>query len=269
MKPSSYQRAALILVALACPLANAGPIGYSVQSNGNDHLYQIDLATGAATDLGAVNFGDAEGLGFKGNQLYAIGGTQASFWNITSPPGFLVGATGARAGTDAGLDYDVVSGKMFNYQGSSGSGSLYEINVATGAATLVGSNSQFADGLGINSAGAAFVIDAVLSNSLFALNLNDSSVALVGSLGLGGQEQAGASFDSSDQLWMLLSSGMIYKVNTTTGAATLQANVTLAGVPLDSFEGLAIAAVPEPSTWAAGFALTVLVGARAWRMVRR
>lgn len=94
-----------------------GVIGYSVQSNGNDHLYSIDLKTGAATDLGALNFGDAEGLAFAGSNLYAIGGTEEEFWNITTPPGTKIGSTGSRNGLDAGLDSDPISGKMYNING--------------------------------------------------------------------------------------------------------------------------------------------------------
>jgi len=170
----------LILVLLAMiGNAIAGPIGFSVRSEGDDHLYRIDLLTGVATDLGLVGVGDAEGLAFVGSKLYAIG-TGTTFnhqlWNITDPPGFLVGRTGIRGGVDAGLDYDARTGTLYAYEGNTAGGALYRIDPATGAATLVGQNDQFADGLAIDEAGQAFVIDNVTSTtndvaSLYRLDL--------------------------------------------------------------------------------------------------
>ena len=69
----------VLALLVAIESAIAGPIGFSVSSEGDDHLYQIDLLTGFATDLGQVRVSDAEGLAFVGSQLYAIGtGTSIS-----------------------------------------------------------------------------------------------------------------------------------------------------------------------------------------------
>src|SRR6187399_2233445 len=117
----------ILAAALTVASLTAGPIGYAVRSNGNDHLLSIDLATGVATDLGLVGLTDAEGLSFVGSSLYAIGGTVNQFWNITTPPGALVGATGARSGTDAGLGYDSTTGTLYNIQREANGSSLYTI----------------------------------------------------------------------------------------------------------------------------------------------
>ena len=71
--------------------AGASPVLYSVQSNGDDHLYSIDAATGVATDLGRLAFDDAEGLAFAGSTLYAVGGTApVSYTHLTLPTSDLV-----------------------------------------------------------------------------------------------------------------------------------------------------------------------------------
>lgn len=239
-----------LLFSLVASVAYAGPIGYSVQSNGNGHLYAIDLATGVATDLGLVGLTDAEGLTIVGNTLYGIGGTVAQFWNLTTPPGVLIGATGPRDGIDAGLG-DAPDGTVYNIQGVGASASaLYTINTGTGAATLVGRGSFFADDIAINGAGLAYAVDAIFSNALYSVNLATGAGTLIGSIGIQPSAQAGSDFDENGLLWLMLGNGQIYNVNTATGAATFIAQTTFNGQAIGAFEGLAIEgqAVPEPAS---------------------
>lgn len=248
-----------VLAALfaAVHMATAGPIGYSVRSNVDDHLYQIDLATGAATDLGELDFGDAEGISFgTDGELYAIGGFDEEFWKITTPPGSMVGWTGPRDGVDAGLGLDPTTGKLYNLNGGFDGSSLYTVNQATGATTLVGSSQNYGDNLAIDASGSAFAIDAIFADSLFSVNLSTGALTLIGGLGIGDVSvQVGSSFDSSGVLWMLDSEGAIRTVNTVTGLATLVAHVNVAGTILVGWEGLAIQTgavptIPEPGTFA-------------------
>ncbi len=254
----------LALIGVAPVLA--GPTGYSVRSNADQHLYSIDLATGVSTDLGLINFADAEGLAFVGNQLYAIGGTVDEFWNITTPPGVLVGATGPRIGIDAGLDFDQTQGKMYNLNGDFTGSALYEINIANGVATLIGTDAIYADGLAIDSNGIAFAADWANSEALYTVNLGSGGLTLVGPLGVSSVVQSGLAFDAADVLYSLSSLGEIYTLNTSTGQATFQAQVTLSGIAIEGFEGLAIQ-VPEPSALA--LAVVGMLGMTAWRLRRR
>lgn len=127
---------------------------------------------------------------------------------------------------------------------------LYEINVATGAATLVGSNNVFLDSLAINNSGKAYAADFIFTDSLYTINLGTGAATWVGNLGFNAYEQSGLSFDDAGTLWALTSAGKIYTLDTFTGAASFVAQVTLAGIPIGDFEGLAIPPVPEASTYA-------------------
>jgi hypothetical protein len=271
----------LLCFLLAGCAAFAAPFGFSVQTDGDQNLYRIDLATGVATPLGLITpFPDAEGLAFVGNQLYAIGGTTNELWNLTAAPGTLVGPTGARDGFDAGLAYNPVTGLLYNLNAGitfalDGFSSLYTIDPTNGLATFVGSSGVFADGLAINAAGEAFAVDAVLTMSLYSVNLMTGQLTWVGGLGLDEFiENAGLDFDSAGILWALFSDGSIYTIDTVTGAASFQHFVTnLQGERLFGFEGLAIAGnpaeVPEPATaglFAAGLLGVALLRRRLQRL---
>jgi outer membrane protein assembly factor BamB len=260
-------RVAILLILSAAPVL-AAPTGYSVRSNVDDHLYAIDLATGVAVDLGLIDFDDAEGLAFAGTQLYAIGGTEGEFWNITTPPGVLVGATGPRSGIDAGLDFDVTQNKMYNINTGGGETStLYEINIANGAATFVGSDTVFADGLAIDANGSAFAADFLFSDSLYSVNLTNGDLTLVGLLGIDVSVQDGLAFDPAGILYALTSDGEIYTLNTGSGQATFLAQVTLGGDEIGGFEGLAIQ-VPEPSSLLLATLGLSCLAALGWRRGR-
>ncbi len=233
--------------------AHAGPVGYSVRSNVDNRMLQIDLATGIAVDLGIISFSDAEGISFgPDDNLYAIGGTTNELWNITSAPGVLVGPTGTRVGIDAGLGMDPITGRMFNLNGSPGQSGLYQVNISTGATTLIGTGDQFGDNIAIDNTGVAYAIDGIFTDALYRVDLSTGAFTLVGSLGLGDTNvQFGSSFDSETGiLWALSSNGQIFNVNTGTGIATYVANVKIGILPVDGFEGLAIknVPVPEPSS---------------------
>jgi hypothetical protein len=244
-------------------ISSAGPIGYSVMSDYDDHLYSIDLSTGSTTDLGLVGLNDAQGLAFVGlTTLYAIGGSVDEFWNITTPPGFKVGDTGLRDCHDSSLSYDVVSGKMYNMQGFPATSRLYQINMATGSASPVGPavSNITVDGLAINSKSEAYAADFWVNHSLYTVNLSTGALTLVGPMGITTPytSNCGLSF-YGDTLYALTDYGDIYILNTNTGAATIVAN-TLSG-----FESLAIP-IPVPGAILLG---SIGVGLVGWLRRRR
>lgn len=238
----------LLAIALPFRFASAGvvtPIGYSVRSDGDGHLYTIDLMTGVATDMGLVGLGDAQGLEFVGSTLYGIGGTVWEFWDITTPPGSKIGDTGPRSGIDAGLGYDPTTGTMYNIQRDDVA-NLYEIDLTTGAATFIGQSDPVTpklapDGLAISDTGVAY---AASTDSLYTVDLATGKLTLVGTFPEVWAE-CGLSFDSGGTLWGIFDNGAIYTFDTLTGASTFVSQVTLGGTPIGGFESLAILCVPS------------------------
>lgn len=259
-------------VVLASQTALAGPIGFSVRSNVDGHLYRIDLETGVATDLGEVGLFDAEGLASDGNRLYAIGGNTQEFWDVTAPPGFKIGDTGERERFDAGLAYDPTSGRMYNIQ-TAWPSYLYEIDMETGWATLISEIDDpepVLDNLAINGDGVAYTADFLLTQALYQIDLATAEATYVGDLNAGFDvRQAGSAFDPFGTLWAITEYGQrpgIYKVDTSTGNATWVSEVTLDGERVFGFEGLAI--IPEPTGLALFTAGAVALLSRR-RSVRR
>jgi hypothetical protein len=266
METLSTKRSRIVACVFAAALlmpsfASSAPFGFSVREQ-NNNLYRIDLATGVATSLGSVGL-FAGGMAFgPGGNLYGIGGSVDQLWNLTTPPGFLVGNTGPRDGTDAGLGFNSATGIMYNLNAGAppvgpAFSSLYRINLSTGAATFVGTSTVAgADNIAIRG-GTAYAIDAVDpafggTDSLYTVNLATGALSFVGSLVVGFNDLAGSDFDSLGTLWMIGDQLGIFTVNTTTGLASFVATPrdTITGQFLTGFQGLAIGpqAVPEPAS---------------------
>lgn len=269
------KKVALVVLLLCLPVfAWADPFGYTVTNYENQsqqiesHLMRIALNTGAYTDLGMVDFHSAQGLAFANNQLYAAGepgsgSGSGEFWNLTTPPGYMIGATGAGLSID-GLDYDRTRGTMYQLSTYAMVTQLYSINMDTGEATLVAGSvmATMIDGLAINSHGDVFAA-GVWPNSLCQIDLNEGTFTPVGPLGISSPGSLGLAFDESDTLWALKSDGSIFTVDTSTGTATFVAQTVV------NNGGLAInlVATPEPTTMLLlGLGLMGLVGVR--RFVR-
>ena len=225
MNLRNFGTAVVCAAVMAFP-AFAQDVAYSVDSNVSDSLFEINLASGAATNLGGIGFGDAEGLAWVEDTLYAIGGTEAELWDITSPPGTLVGNTGARNGLDAGLDVDPTTGRLYNFQGNIDGSFLYEINPSTGAASLIGTNSVFGDGLAINCDGMAYTADFIFDDALFSVDLGTGAATRVGPLNIGNVSlQCGLAF-ANGTLYAITSDSRLWTINTSTGQATQVATVS-------------------------------------------
>jgi len=134
------------------------------------HLFRIDAGTGAATDVGIIDyngsgFGYTSGLAYdaKTDTLFATSATIGSSLYELDPAtaaATLVGATGFRYVT--GLAYDPEHGQLYGAADPNNTRTLITIDPSTGAGTAVGS-------LGVGVYGLAYVVPEPATLSLLAL----------------------------------------------------------------------------------------------------
>lgn len=115
-----------------------------------DALYEIDAITGATSFVGRILFQNVYALAFdQAGHLFGIADTTDELISIstTTGNGTLVGSV------DTGFAFDIASRPEDNvmFLSDSGTSSLYRIDTATGATTLVGPY-----GASVNIAGLAF-----------------------------------------------------------------------------------------------------------------
>ena len=254
------------LLSASAAMAGQSIIGYSIASNGDDHLYEINFSTGIATDLGLVGLDDGEGMAMGANgTIYAVGGTVFELWDVTTPAGSLIGPTSEFAGIDSGMDMHNSNGMLYVVSGNLDDTSLYTVDPTNGSTTLMGAGVYFADNLAISDTGVAYATDWIFNQSTYTVNLATGEATLVGALGFQGSQQAGSDFATDGNLYVLHGSGEWYTVDTGTGAATLGGVIRdAAGAPLTGFEGLAMNPVPEPASYA-GMAIGIVLLALARR----
>lgn len=271
---SSLKQQVVFLLFLAAPSALlADTMGYSIASSTND-LYQIDLSNGMATDLGTINTNAVlGGIAASSSTLYAVstsdnGNLPSQLYNVTTPPGSLIGDTGPRLGSTTGAAYRSQDGYIYDLSGTpsssavSSQSALYRIDPKTGRSTLLSSNSTYANGLAFDKAGIGYATDFQQTGSLYRVSLNPYSLTLIGSFGqgIGGTGfNSGAAFDPmTGAFYVLREDGAIFSVAISgpdAGAATFDSFVTDSSTDTrvaSSLEGLAISgsassATPEPA----------------------
>jgi hypothetical protein len=236
--------AALLLASLTGP-AGAEIVGYSVQSDGNDWLYEIDLNTGAATPVGPVRFLDVEGLCFQPGTGTLFGwnnGGHLITIDLATGMGTTVGPSGVSGQFDAGLTFDA-GGDLFASMATAEE--LYSVDPLTGLASLIGPTTRqdvvaLVDAGGDTLWGVSQDYDGQPLNFV-SVSKSTGATTVIGPMGLGSGITAGVGIDYGPDgtLWGIADNGVIFTIDTTTGQATVVAT-TLGG-----FEGLAI---PEPAT---------------------
>jgi len=258
----------LTLMTAVSASLSAGPVGYAINSDSRsanaDSLYRINLATGELTRLGFVRSLnsirlDTEGLAFAPDgTLWGMDDESMKLFPlnidngqvITANEVSLIGFTGT-GNNDFGMTFACDNNL---YASSSRDDSLYRVAL-NGTATRIGAQGGLGRDISALAAWGNPVQLYGLSNgnlnsggsaSLYSIDTTTGVATLIGPLGAGAAayDQAGMSFDSTGQLWVMTDRSQllsplpseILQVNTTNGAATLASSTT----GETGFESLAI-----------------------------
>jgi Ca2+-binding RTX toxin-like protein len=224
----------LLLIGLPATSARADHtnVAYSVQSDGDDQLYSIDLTTGVATAIGPTGFDDVEGLSFDANGvLYAVDDItdQLLTCSVTTGACQVVGPLGVTF-TDLGMTFDR-AGNLWMSTEAPTPEIFYRINPTTGQATAVGPQGQ--DVTGLAASGTTIYGLADTTNELVTIDPATGAASLVGPLGTVTVSDGGIDFKGST-LYGIEDGGDLFTIDLATGAATVVTTTTV------DFESLAI-----------------------------
>jgi hypothetical protein len=298
-------------VSCAVAVATAGlaasafalPIGYSVRSDGDDNLYKINLATGAATQLGPTGFPKIEGLAISAaGELFGVNpnlvasSSQLVKCSTTTGACAAVGSLGVTSvsGTNAGLTF-AANGQLYMALNAA----IYWVNPATGITAPLGPTGPALSGLaaGAPSAKCASGLYGLGGNTnqgeFFCVNPANGAVTLLGTLPGAAAVDSGLDGDATTGLvWGITNPSsasapaQIFSVVPATLEVSKLIDVTLNGAPIGGFESLAVeksAARPggvtagaalevpgiQPSTLALLIALSLAFGVGALRRQRQ
>lgn len=299
------RRTALLL--LFCSLAvgvlpAAAQTAYSVQSDGDDKLYSIDLATGEATEIGPTGFQDVESLTFAPgcDTLYGVDDVVDKLVTCNVQTGHCteVGRLGVDI-TDTGLAV-ASNGQYYVSTDVPVPENLYRTDPRAGTATRVGAQRFHITGLAARlpspdpsekCRSGIFGLEGDtrrgVSSKLLCVSEANGTATPIGPLGLTITD-GGLDFSADGILYGITDGNAagdepsrIFTVNPDTGAATVVAAVTVGGRPVSGFEGLAVAdgvcteilpqsvlEVPALDTWGAA-GLFLLLSAAGFAALRR
>lgn len=123
-------------LSLATSMAHASVANtiYTCNFAGASTLYRVNASTGAATSVGPMSI-QCTYMAFRGHQLYAT--TVTSLYRIGPDTGSSVSIGNIGATDINALGVNPLTGKI--YGAGAGSGAFYELDPATGAASIIGS----------------------------------------------------------------------------------------------------------------------------------
>ena len=242
-----------LALATAVPSLAAMGTGYSVQSDGSQKLYRIDLATGVATPLGTTGFEGIEGLAFDPGckKLYGVDDVKDRLVTCDLKTGgcTTVGSLGLDV-TDTGLSFTSNGSFFMSTDAPKNPLRFFALDLKTGAATWIGNQGTEVTGLAGNFF-ALYGLGGDGKDNLVIVDPATGKATPVGPLGAVTLQDGGLDFDRDGTLYGLNDLGpgstasgkpsQLFKIATQTGKATLV--VTLkdpSGKPINGFEGLAI-----------------------------
>lgn len=240
--------------ALSAGTANAALL-WGMDLN-TDNLITVDTASGTVTIIGNLpGSGTFGGLDFDSSgQLYVLKTGQGLFRvNAGDATGVLVGTQPGRAFESL----EIIGNR--GYSADVFNNLLYEIDLATGAATAIGSygNTRIT---GLASSGGVMYGLRIFQNDLVEVDEATGASSLIGVHGLG---NATSLAFADGLLWTIpVGTNDLYSLNPATAAATL-VNGNLLNVPhITGLTAREAAVVPEPGVL---LLLSAALGALAWR----
>ncbi len=255
MFKSGVRLAALAMAAAVA--ASALSAGRLIAVDSSRALYEINMATGAKTQIGTVssNASTTAGLAYDraNNVVYVTSTGNDSLFTLDLLTGnaTLVGAYGDSAIVMHGLEFDGSTGTLYGASGGStaATNTFYRINTATGFATLIGQIGLTSfNNLGYNSATNVMYMTNSGSDSFYSMNRATGIPTLIGALGAGSTNPNGLAYNSDNGLMYMIDNNVdnLYTINMTTGAATL-----VGSTGSGNLLGLVyVNAVPEPASLA-------------------
>lgn len=214
------------------------------------NLFTVNQSNGALTSVGpmSANIGD---LTSNGSTVWGVDLTSNSLYTVNTATGAAtspVAITGA-VGTITSIAFDTATNTMYgNTTASFGGGDfLYSINVATGAATLIGNGLGVSNIFALGFAGGNLYGVGDNTNQLVSISTTTGAASVIGSTGLGSVFDIAARPEDGEVFAADSGTFSLYTVNLTTGVMTLVgAYGSTANVAGLAFVG----EVPEPSTYA-------------------
>ncbi|MGV6826178.1 MAG: DUF6923 family protein [bacterium] len=273
----SFGKVTLGISGIVLSVASAGvaafPIAYAVDGDDNtQNLYRIDLSDNSLTTVGSMfppGNDRTESLSFgPDGRLYAVDEETANLITIdldTANP-TTIGNLGFTP-NDAGLAFCVDNGTMYLVGEN---GDFYTVDPTNASTSFIGSiATNSPTGLACTHDGVMYMIDDD-EDELYIIDRTNGNHTLVGGLGMS-LSDAGLTWDGSRLLMVNDESPTnLYELNTSTGDATIVAQLSGDNLGL---EGLAVNsrfAVPVPVVGATGLlALSGLLGLLGMRRFRR
>lgn len=244
-----HSMALLLALTFAAPSSAAVGTAYSVQSDGSQKLFKIDLETGVATPLGVTGFEGIEGLAFEPGcqKLYGVDDVKDRLVTCDVKTGACetVGSLGVDV-TDTGLSF-ADNGRLYmSTDAPKNPLRFFEVDTKTGAASWIGNQGTEVTGLAGNPV-ALYGLGGDGKDNLVIVDTVSGQATAVGPLETVTLQDGGLDFDRDGTLYGLnditnrTGPSQLFKIDLQTGKATVITTLKdPQGKAINGFEGLAI-----------------------------